>query len=873
MKKVILLALLMPLPAFGQIVENFESENIFNWVQNIDGRWKADSASSLSGKFSLHHIFDNPDSGADRIGINTKNLHPADGPTSWSFLIRHGYDPSSSNSWSVFLMSDAAPADMLPEGGMNGFAIGVNLSGYDDTLRLSKIKNKEITTLINCHINWQTDIGINSAAQIKAERSKDGKWSVSVYRLNGDLIGISSGADNELFNPAWFGIFFRYSSTRDRLLWIDNVRIDGIFYEDNKPPAITSCQASGKNSVVIVLNEEPVNDDMIPENFSLNHEATRAISVLKVRNLTYKIVFAEKFVNRSPNTLIINRICDVSGNCNQNIRLEFIPVWAATGDVIISEILADPLPQVSLPAREYIEITNRTEYSFNLKNWKLSTESQSTLFPESNISPSEIIIICAVQDTLQFQKFGKVIGIKQFPSLTDEGKLLFLSDSSSTFIHGIQYSSEWYRDDLKSQGGWSLEMIDTRFPFYFKENWKASESRNGGTPGKVNSVKENNPDISFYGIQNVFADDSANIRIMFSEPVFNFSGILRSIKIGDTNPNDFSQIDQLFCEYTVKTSAFLRKSEQYILKIADGISDFAGNMMQKCEFDFGLCEPAAFGNILFNEILFNPLPGEPDYLEVYNCSDKIIDASRLQIVSVDDATGDRSGIVRFSDERKCLMPHNYFAITTDPKRISERYFSADPGHLFETSSLPSMPDDKGHVILYSRELDKIDELNYNDEMHFSLLSNHEGVALEKTDPNNKSEVKLNWHSASESSGWGTPGAPNSVFDEIPSTNDKIALSSSKITPDNDGYEDCLSIRFNLTGNGNIVSLTVFDEAGNYVRKIASNMLVSANASIIWDGTADDGTLVNTGIYIMLINLYNDTGKTERWKKVCTVIRK
>jgi hypothetical protein len=158
-------------------------------------------------------------------------------------------------------------------------------------------------------------------------------------------------------------------------------------------------------------------------------------------------------------------------------------------------------------------------------------------------------------------------------------------------------------------------------------------------------------------------------------------------------------------------------------------------------------------------------------------------------------------------------------------------------------------------------------------MHFSLLSNHEGVALEKTDPNNKSEEKLNWHSASGSSGWGTPGAPNSVFAEIPSTNDKIALSSSKITPDDDGYEDFLTIKLNLSGIGNIVSLIVYDEAGNYVRKIASNMLVSVNTSLIWDGTADDGTLVNTGIYILLINLYNDTGKTERWKKVCTVIRK
>ncbi len=88
-------------------------------------------------------------------------------------------------------------------------------------------------------------------------------------------------------------------------------------------------------------------------------------------------------------------------------------------------------------------------------------------------------------------------------------------------------------------------------------------------------------------------------------------------------------------------------------------------------------------------------------------------------------------------------------------------------------SLPSMPDDKGHLILYNRELDQIDELVYSEEMHFSLLSTYEGVALEKINPAGKSEEKANWHSASESSGWGTPGAPNSIFDEVPATSDNV----------------------------------------------------------------------------------------------------
>jgi hypothetical protein len=872
MKKVILLALLMPLPAFGQIIENFESGSFVNWTESTEGRWKADTTESLSGIFSLHHVYDNPDAGVDRIGIRVKNLQPDQGTTRWSFLVKYGYDPSSLNNWSVFLMSDIGPANMAADGGTKGFAIGVNLTGSDDTLRLWKVNGNQVTTVVDCRINWQTDVGITNPVKIAVERSPEGNWTVSVSWMNGNIIKTASGSDSELFSHEWFGVYYRYSSTKDLLLWFDDLNIEGIFYEDNEAPFILKCEPSGKNAVDITLNEEPANEIMNPENISLNVEENKSISVVKENNLKYHIEFPNELRNRSVNNLIVNKLCDNSGNCSHDIEMGFTPVWAETGDVVITEIMADPLPEVSLPDKEYLEITNRTEFPMNLKNWRLSTESTSILFPETSIPPSGILIICTSQDTLLFKKFGKTIGMKQFPTLTDGGRIVYISDSTGTLIHGVEYSSDWYKDDLKSKGGWSLEMIDTGFPFYGKDNWRASESKKGGTPGSLNSVSESNPDIAFFGIQNVFPDDSVTIRIRFSEPVFNFAGKLRSIEIGDKRVIDVYPADPLFREFVIKLADPLLITELYQLKISGGVFDFAGNKMQKCDFNFGLTETASQGDILFNEILFNPLPGDPDYLELYNCSTKAIDASRLQVITVNDASQDKSEAVPVSVDERCILPGEYFAITTDTKRISERYFSTDPAHLFETGSLPSMPDDKGHLVLYNRELDRIDELVYNDDMHYSLLSTQEGVALEKSDPHKQSQEKTNWHSATESSGWGTPGAPNSVFVEMPSTSDKVVLSSSKISPDDDGYEDFLSISMNFTGNGNVVSVMVFDEMGNYVRKIAKNLYVGAEASVIWDGTADNGSMVNTGIYIILITLYDDTGKTEQWKKVCTVIR-
>jgi hypothetical protein len=182
-----------------------------------------------------------------------------------------------------------------------------------------------------------------------------------------------------------------------------------------------------------------------------------------------------------------------------------------------------------------------------------------------------------------------------------------------------------------------------------------------------------------------------------------------------------------------------------------------------------------------------------------------------------------------------------------------------------------MPDNAGHLILYNMELDKIDEVFYNEKMHNSLLSGYEGISLEKTGIRNRSEEAINWHSASESSGWGTPGAPNSVFIELPPGSDIVSFSSSKITPDNDGYEDLLTISLSLTGNGNVVSAMIFDETGNYVAKLAENMLAGPGATLVWDGTAADGSPVNSGIYIVFITLFDESGKTGRWKKACAVL--
>ncbi len=873
MKKVILLLCLLPDLALGQIVQNFESGNLNGWSESVKGRWKADTTQSISGRYSLHHIFDNADAGTDQAGIGIDSLHPSEGAVKWSFTIRHGYDPSSSNNWAVFLMSDTDPSEICTEGNTNGYAVGVNLSGYDDTLRIWKVKGDAVSAVVSFGINWQSLVGTTNAVKITVERDPGGKWDAALFLPADNLLSEASGIDNELFPCRWLILSYKYSSSRDRLLWFDDLRVDGIFYYSNKVPSVKSCAASGKSTVLIELDDEPDNDFGDPTNFYLLPGGQNPLSVIRESSFSFALKFRDELISCSDYELTVKSICNRNGKCMNDLHFPFTPLWPETGDIVISEIMADPEPVVSLPPDEYIEITNNRGFTSGLKNWKLVSGDQEYLLPEVNIGPFGILILCSAKDTSEFSPFGRVLGLKQFPVLTDNGKMLLLYDAGGTLIHGVEYSNDWYGDEMKSDGGWSLEMVDTRNPFSCSANWAASRSKKGGTPGTVNSVKTDNPDESFSGDLTVFPEDSINIVLRSQESLFCMTEMKDSIFFDGRSPETISLTDPLFRQFLVRLGKPLGRGKLYRLDIQGKIRDFAGNRLVQKKCCFGLPEEGAENDILFNELLFNPFPGDPDYVELYNGSDKILDASRLELVSVAATTGDTSQIYPLSGQPQCILPGEYFAVTTDIGKISERYLSGNPDFLFEVGSLPSMPDDKGHLLLFSRELVRIDEVAYSEKMQSSLLSGYDGVALEKISPGSSSGDIGSWHSASESSGWGTPGAPNSVFSDNPPQEDIVSLSSTRITPDDDGIEDMLIINFNLQGNSNIVSVTIFDEWGNYVRKLADNMYAGPSATLAWDGIADDGSMAGTGIYIVYVSMFDESGKTHKWKKVCASNKK
>jgi hypothetical protein len=182
-----------------------------------------------------------------------------------------------------------------------------------------------------------------------------------------------------------------------------------------------------------------------------------------------------------------------------------------------------------------------------------------------------------------------------------------------------------------------------------------------------------------------------------------------------------------------------------------------------------------------------------------------------------------------------------------------------------------MPDDEGSLVLYDRAMKIIDRVDYSSSMHLLFLSGIAGIALEKVSPELPSAVKGNWHSASETCGWGTPGAENSVLLNSAGSKTGMALSAQRVSPDGDGFEDVLSVDIYPGGEDNIITVTVFNDRGFVVRKVAERFSAGAGARFVWDGTAESGARLPAGLYMIIAESFNSSGETRRWRETCALL--
>ena len=544
-------------------------------------------------------------------------------------------------------------------------------------------------------------------------------------------------------------------------------------------------------------------------------------------------------------------------------------------DVVIDELMADPTPQVSLPNNEWIELKNVSASPINLQNWRIGDATgQSGPMPNFVLQPDSFVIVCTGSAVAALQVYGRTISVTSFPSLDNDGDQLFLKSNTGVTIHAVSYSSSWYQNAVKSDGGWSLEMIDTKSPCTGMSNWKASTDVKGGSPGIKNSVDAVNNDQAGPSLQRAYSIDNLNIVLVFDEPVDSLKGATvsnYSIDGGLTIQSAIT-LSPSFDKVQLRLVNPMQANTVYNIT-ATNVADCKNNIIgSRNKTKVGLPVDAATSEMVINEILFNPKTGGSDFVEFYNRSNKIFDASKIYIANR-NSTGVISTPKLFSASPYYIFPGDYIVVTEDADNIALNYLVKNPGAVLVISSLPSFSDDEGDVVLLNFQGAVVDEVKYKDDWHFALIDNADAVSLERIDPDGISQDANNWHSAASTAGYGTPTYKNSQYKLLQTISAKIEITPKVFSPDNDGRDDVATIQYKTTEPGYVANITIFDANGRPVRNLVRNNTLGLEGYWNWDGLDDKKLKLPVGTYILFTEIFNLNGKKENFKNVVVLARK
>lgn len=536
--------------------------------------------------------------------------------------------------------------------------------------------------------------------------------------------------------------------------------------------------------------------------------------------------------------------------------------------IVISEIMADPSPAVGLPEVEYIEIYNRSQEPINLENWTLIIGTRSVPFPDSIILPGIFYIVCGQAGYNMIKNYDHVIPVGSL-ILPNETATLSLFNRTKTLIFSITYNLKWW-DENKRNGGYAIEMIDFLNPCGEDENWKTSLDIIGGTPGKPNSVRGNAIDNSPPEIERIDIISTQELRMIFNDKLDSLNAVSGArIEVEGRQILARKLESPIFKNLVLTLSSPLIAGVGYAVSISN-LADCSGNILRKTELTIGLPGKADSGDVVLNEILFNPPDNGVDFVEIYNTSSKFIS---LKNWSIGNIKGGLPDVFRtITHENFILAPHTYLAISTDTRRTKGAYPSGKTGKFFQIDALPPFSNTAGGVMLRDSSNAIFDRFDYSETMHDPLITDPKGVSLEKKDVLVSSQLTDNWHSAASTSGNATPGYMNSQMK--PETNESTFLVEPEaFIPGNNGMDDFARIIYKLSTAGETATIRIYNIAGRLIKNLVRNQLIGTSGEISWDGTNENGNLVDTGYYLILIDTFNTSGQARQFKLKVVVLKK
>ena len=531
-------------------------------------------------------------------------------------------------------------------------------------------------------------------------------------------------------------------------------------------------------------------------------------------------------------------------------------------DLLITEVMPDPTPAAGLPEVEYVELHNPSDAPLPLGAFALARgDDEPFALPDTLLGPGGYLALTA--DATGDPRFAAAPGL---PALTNAGARLRLFAADGAVVDEVDYRPSWHRAGLRD-GGYALERVDLARPCHLgAANWTSSTSLAGGTPGAANAAAGELPADSLRvtavrplgagGLlleTNRVLDAASEASLALVDAA---GAERRPLSVGRT-PGALASIDVRLAD-PLATGGYGR-----VALSPRASSCAADERVSRESVAYGVPAAPTPGDWAVNEMMYDPLAGDGRYVELVNVGTSLLSTGGVRLARLAD-DGAVAAVAAVEGEL-LVAPGGFVVLAADPPALLARFPGARPAAV-AAADLPALGDAECLLLFDAAAELALEEVCYDARWHNRAYANTDGVSLERIAVELPGADASNWTSAAVAAGGGTPTRANSQasppVDPAGLPEGAFALAAERLSPDGDGYEDVLAVRFRFAEAGTLVTFTVLDLRGRAVYTSEEDVSAGRAGAWTWDGVDDDGAVVPVGTYVLRASAFG-AGRRER----------
>ncbi len=520
----------------------------------------------------------------------------------------------------------------------------------------------------------------------------------------------------------------------------------------------------------------------------------------------------------------------------------------AVAQVIINEVM--PVPPAGEP--EWVELYNPGERALELTNWWLTDLRTAVSLPRFLLPPRGYAVL--TRDTAALREArrlpeGTTLVELRLPTLNNTSDAVILRRPDSVLVDSLFYTMRWGR------AGVSLERREPTLPAWAPDNLAPCQAPAGATPGEVNSVT---PLPADYAVESL----AMSSLTAFSVTVLNAGTAPHgeasvTFWIDANRDGQYTEDERRLHLQVPELSPGQRWTKELAAPLLWGelpagwysiraAVELPGDMRRWNDtLQRRFYRSAVSATISINELLYEPLPGGAEFVELVNTGN---DTLALEGWKLHTWRPTQTDTLTIATPLK-LGPGELAVIAWDSAIVrSYPWLLGHAGVYIGKASL-WLRNSGDVVIVRDPNGVTVDSVPYSPRWHDPAARGGRGLSLEKLHPLLPSTEPSSWSSCGAPEG-ATPGRPNSIAIPVPLQGTvQAAPNPFRIAAAERHY--CL-IAYELPFQKATVTVRIFTEEGMPLRTLEHARFSASRGFVRWDGRTDRGEFAPPGVYVVVV---------------------